>query len=182
MTDYAGIDYSLGRSNYDPKTGIHFGIIGTSHLNEWYFDDFEADYGAPCCPKCGNEATSSEDAPEEITESDWFDGKQDFCCENCEWTFGYDDMGEQEAHSFSCADKDYSLYQSAESSEIWVLASPYYTHAQFCSPCAPGAGNLNNSCESGPKTYALGHEYFEDGQAPYPVYLVADGSLVEMAR
>jgi hypothetical protein len=71
-----------------------------------------------------------------------------------------------------------------------LLRSPYYTYAQFCSPCVPGAGNLDAAVDiedtsvlqegiDGVKTYAFGHDWFEDGKAPYVVYRVDDGSIVE---
>lgn len=44
----------------------------------------------------------------------------------------------------------------------------------YRSKLTPGAGNLDNPRNDGPKTYCLGHDWFEDGKAPYPVYLVAD--------
>lgn len=56
--------------------------------------------------------------------------------------------------------------------DLFLTKAPYYTHAQFCSPCAPGAGHLENPCPSGPKTYCLGRDWFEAGAAPYPVYAV----------
>lgn len=61
---------------------------------------------------------------------------------------------------------------------IFIIQSPYYTRAQYCSPCAPGAGYLLNPCDNGPKTYCFGHDWFENGKAPYPVYKVSDDTLV----
>lgn len=64
-------------------------------------------------------------------------------------------------------------YDEAEGD--FILKSPYYTYAQFCSPCAPGAGYLPSPLKDRPagnKTYCLGHDWFEDGTAPYRVYSV----------
>lgn len=61
--------------------------------------------------------------------------------------------------------------------DIIVIRSLYYTYAQFCSPCVPGAGNLDNamSKESGAaKTYCLFHDWFEGGKAPYRLWRVED--------
>ncbi len=63
--------------------------------------------------------------------------------------------------------------------DIFVLGSPYFTRAAFCSPCAPGACYLTDPCDDGERAYCLGHEWFEDGEAPYPVYDVKTGLLVE---
>jgi hypothetical protein len=61
-----------------------------------------------------------------------------------------------------------------------VVKSPFYTYAQFCSPCVPGAGNLDNPMAEGVKTYCLGHDWFEGGVAPYPVWRVDDHAFVTM--
>jgi hypothetical protein len=60
-----------------------------------------------------------------------------------------------------------------------VLKSPYYTYANYCSPCVPGAGNLDDIVEGEVKTYCFGHDWFEEEKAPYPVYSVATGELIE---
>ena len=67
-------------------------------------------------------------------------------------------------------------------SDIMVLKSPFYTHALFCSPCVPGAGDLDNATEDGVKAYCLGHDWFEDGVAPYPVYDVIYDCIVEASK
>lgn len=64
--------------------------------------------------------------------------------------------------------------------DIFILKSPYYTHAQYCSPCAPGTCHLDHPVdETGPRAYCLGSEFFEREKAPYHVYRISDGSLVE---
>jgi hypothetical protein len=35
-----------------------------------------------------------------------------------------------------------------------------------------------HDCQRGVRTYCLGHDWFEDGKAPYPVYRVDNGELV----
>ena len=67
-----------------------------------------------------------------------------------------------------------------------VLESPFITRAQFCSPCVPGAGNLDSPCESGPITLCFGHDWFDHGVgAPYPVvdgneYIASKGEKLIM--
>jgi hypothetical protein len=63
--------------------------------------------------------------------------------------------------------------------DFFISKSPYYTLAQFCSPCVPGAGNLDNFCPDGVKTFCLGHEWFEDDKAPYPVYSITTNQIIE---
>jgi len=79
--------------------------------------------------------------------------------------YEYEDGG---YHIQTCSDGDW-----------FVLKSPYYTRAQFCSPCAPGAGYLANPCPTGPKTYCLDKEWFGDDQpCPYPYYSVETDELI----
>jgi hypothetical protein len=61
---------------------------------------------------------------------------------------------------------------------VYVTQSPYYTRAAFCSPCCPGAGDLDSPREHGVKAYCLGPDWFEDDKAPYKVWRVSDDSEV----
>lgn len=89
---------------------------------------------------------------------------EDFC--ECEMLcFEYDDDG-------------YKASQSGDDCDIFIVESPYYTTCQFCSPCAPGAGYIMNTVKDGVKAYCFGHEWFENGKAPYPVYDVKTGKKV----
>jgi hypothetical protein len=68
--------------------------------------------------------------------------------------------------------------QTTSDNNLWVFKSPVYTRAQFCSPCVPGAGNLDTFCPDGPKTYCLAADWFEEGKAPYNIWSVATDELV----
>lgn len=70
--------------------------------------------------------------------------------------------------------------------DVFVSKSPYFTYAPYCSPCVPGAGNLDSirieSCheKSGyAKCFCLDGSFFDDGRAPYPMWRVDGGSLVD---
>jgi hypothetical protein len=49
QSDYVGIDYSLGRSNYNQDTGIHYGVISQHAINQDILSEFENEY-----PECEN--------------------------------------------------------------------------------------------------------------------------------
>jgi hypothetical protein len=171
----AGIDYGLGQSNVDKKTGIRYGVISQHSVMPEAMEDFEQDYGEPTCHKCGNPAVDSSDPS--VSDADWNSGK-DYACKDCEITFWSDYAFSEESLGFSY-DKDGYQLTNCLDSDIFVLKSPYYTTAQFCSPCVPGAGNLDNFESDGVKTYCLGHDWFDEGKAPYPVYSVATDELVQ---
>lgn len=125
-------------------------------------------------------ADSSEpwyDEPEKNDDDD--DDVDRECCEPLGWTL---DDGEYLAESDSYGD-------------IFVYRSPYYTHAQFCSPCAPGACHLENPTDKGgQRAYCFAPDWFEwwsemgiepagvyleiKTSCPYPVYRVKDGVCI----
>jgi ribosomal protein L37AE/L43A len=177
-TNYRGIDYSTGIENRDTETGIHYGVINSREVCQSWADSSEADYGDPHCPKCGNGASDSHE-PE--CDSDGYEcsGCGDYQCDNCRYLFDGDEAFGDMPQRFTLDDGEYVATQSGDDRDIFVIRSPYYTHAQFCSPCAPGAGYLMNPCIDGPKTYCFGPDWFDsDNPCPYPVYSVADDSLV----
>ena len=172
----AGIDYGLGQTNINRETGIRYGVISQHSVGQAWYDEAEADYGKPCCPKCGNEALEYDDERAE----NWDAAKHecaDFMCDGCEYVFGGDSAFGDEPLGWSFVDDDYDLVYCLDTN-IMVLKSPYYTPAKFCSPCVPGAGDLDNPVEDGAKSYCLGHDWFEDSVAPYPVYSVESGQQV----
>jgi hypothetical protein len=121
----------------------------------------------PHCPDCYNELDEDE--------------ALNMHCESCDADF------EQRDHEMYNDEADYQEFVAegykghlSSHNELWIIKSPYYMHAQFCSPCAPGAGNCDNECEDGPKTYCLGHDYWESGVAPYKVYSVDTGKEVKV--
>lgn len=169
-TDYVGIDYGNGATNIDTSNGIRYGVIPLNEVCQAWCDSSEFHY-TPYCPHCGNELTESNDG-----------GSCTFPCEHCEETIK---DGEQYADECDFTYIDDGEYKATASNDgdIFITKAPYYTHAQFCSPCAPGAGYLMNPCENGPKVYCFGHDWFYDSQeyngaAPYPVYRVSDDSRV----
>ena len=191
---YAGIDYGLGQSNRDPSNGIRYGVISQHSVGQAWYDEAEADYGEPTCPKCGGKVrpvktrTESSDPPGEwvsfIVDEDLDDYESyrshscaDRVCESCELVMDSEDVFGEEPIGWSFEDSEYSLTDCLDS-DIMILKSPYYTFAQFCSPCVPGAGNLNSPMEDGVKCYCLGHDWFEHRCAPYPVYRVENDELV----
>lgn len=168
-TEYAGIDYGLGRSNIDNQTGIRFGVISQYSVMPEALDDFythgkDIAYDVAVSDlqaEFKNDPEGLEMALEEL---------------NCAWETNAGNL---------LYDRDGYRLTGCLDNDLFVLRSPYYTHAQFCSPCVPGAGNLDCPLKEGPNTwktgnesYCLGHDWFQNGKAPYPIFSVETGERI----
>lgn len=174
MTDYKGIDYGMSMTNIDKKTNIRFGIISQSAVPYW-FEESEADYGKPSCPDCKNELDES------INIRD-LDIEEEYYCSTCKK--GFNDIDDtlflDEPLLYYYSQNGYKTFSDIYN-DIWITESPYYTYAQFCGPCAPGACHLSSPLETphpDNKCYCFGHDWFEDEKAPYPVYDCKTGKKV----
>lgn len=183
----AGIDYGLGRTNINHETGIRFGVISQGAISQAWSDSSEPDYGDATCPQCGNVAVTFDatkhDEYEQFDQEHFNSGCADFACEECKLTIDSSDCFGDEAIGWNVDSDGYKMTDCLDT-DVMILESPYFTFAPYCSPCVPGAGNLDNASESelnetsGVKTYCVGHNWFEDGFAPYEVRDVATGAIV----
>ena len=165
-----GIDYGMGTTNIDKKTGIRYGVISQHEVLQAWCDSSEPEYAKPKvddyqCPTCGSIA---EDCDDDI---DWGDMIE---CTNKEC----DDFGDNFEVEFPDSseplchyvDEDGIQASCGDSGDIFVTRSPYYAFCGHCSPCAPGAGYLTSDGDV--NAYCFGHDWFESGKAPYRVYEV----------
>jgi ribosomal protein L37AE/L43A len=167
------IDYGNGLTNIDHATGIRYGVISAHEVTQAWADSSEADYGDPTCPRCGGAVVEYDgDTHDDYAGS----GVADYACETCERYWESGDCYGEEPRAWTLEDAEYTASQSGDDSDIFVLKSPYYTLAEYCSPCAPGAGYIMN--EGDVKAYCFGHDWFDEGVAPYAVYSVETGELV----
>jgi hypothetical protein len=191
-----GIDYGMGQTNVDHETGIRYGVISMHEITQAWCDSSDSDYGPASCPKCGNEAVDEDTAINAVREEQARSGEPvtdiddvvfeplhagscaDHYCADCGVLFGSDEAYGDEAIGHNLDDGEYKATQGGDDSDVFVLKSPYYTKAAYCSPCAPGACHLAHPDEDGDRAYCFGHDWFEGGVAPYPVYEVATGKLV----
>ncbi len=178
-TTNKGIDYGNRKTNIDDN-GLRYGVIHQNEVLQAWADDSEATYQDEIvCSHC-NDMIKYEDVEH---------------CQSCNEDITMD-IEMLEPDYFEYIKDGYKCHQSQDDPDIFIEKSPYFTYAQFCSPCAPGAiyltsfisdydpvtkeENVNN------KGYCFGHDWFEAGSAPYPVYCVktgkrvaADGSLMD---
>lgn len=195
-TEYKGIDYGSGRTNIS-KSGIRYGVIPQGEVLQAWADSSEAYYGEPTCPKCGKEAIDYSKAKETLRDDidSWEHAKHDYAdyaCLSCHYIFGPESAYGDEPIAYTYESEEYVCRQSRDDCDIFILKSHYFTYAQFCSPCAPGAcyllnplevplnakGNPLNDSLNNNRAYCFGHDWFDGGKAPYPVYSVETGELI----
>lgn len=172
MSNYPGIDYGMGKTNIDRKTGIRYGVISQNDVLQAWADSSEPDYPIPDieCSRCQTSVSAA-------------DGEETLCPQ-CGHRLAREyeramDLMEPAAYVYMA--EGYRCFSDSVG-DIFIELSPYFTYAQFCSPCAPGACHLGHPLEepaSNNKCYCFGHDWFDGGKAPYPVYSVETGELVE---
>lgn len=177
-TNYAGIDYGHGQANKNTETGIRFGVISIHSVNPDAVEDIYA-HGENLSHKqfieeqklkiersltdALEDFSIDEDKIKQLAETVFDDIEQDI-----------NDRYEENNDTYLYK-KDGYIIQTSELGLI-ILESPYFTYTQFCSPCVPGAGNLDAPLDTphkNNKTYCLGTEWFED-KKPYEPYLVKE--------
>jgi hypothetical protein len=175
-----GFDYGAGRANMDAKTGIRYGVIKEKSIEGAWYIDSEPCYFELKCPDCDAELVEFDDEKHGDYTLRARGSYADFACESCRLAWSSNDacLGEPEYYFYR--DERYELETILDNCVI-VMKSPYYTFTKFCSPCVPGAGDLDSPDPDGVKTYCLGHDWFEEAKAPYPVYRVQDDARIEAA-
>lgn len=142
----AGIDYGLGKTNIDLKTGIRFGVISQNEVLQTWADSSEAIYEY-YCPNCGAYLKKGADA---------------IRCNACRRRLEEGDFDFLEPQGFVFKGEGYYCQQGSDDFDIFILKSPFYTLCRYCSPCAPGAGYLMSPDSDGIKAYCFGPDWFED--------------------
>lgn len=165
----AGIDYGMGQSNRDIQTGIRYGVISPHSVSPEALDDIYTQgdnltYAAACDDIKSRVADALadilRDCVSERYRQDIIDTTSDAIIESANLDGDGDDTYRY--------DRDGYVIETS-SLGLFVTKSPYKTRARFCSPCAPGAGDLDSPDADGVETYCLGADWFEGGEAPYPI-------------
>lgn len=130
--------------NRHPETGIAYGVVSLNSLQSWVFEEF-MNHGKDL---------SFESAMEE------------FDSENPE---ADDDERQDYIDSLHIEEPDYELTRDGMklglsylggAPLVWVFESPHTAEVRQCSPCVPGAGDLDNPCEGGMVAYTLPKVWF----------------------
>ena len=107
----------------------------------------------------------------DVGQSWWDSSEPVYLCEECEY-FSEDEGCDMPCDpiEFIYEDEEYCITQNSDDPDLFITKSPFYTLCDFCSPCAPGAGFLLDQNKNGIKAYCLGHDWFDNGKAPYKVF------------
>ncbi len=184
--------------NYDEKTVIHYGVISPHSIRAECIDDWQT---------CGTdpyyEAVKEElirPVREHLSKYGLSIGEIDEVLDPLIEI--YNNSYEDQYGVIDYEDADYTIHVAEDSFGVFIIKSPYYTFCRPCSPCAPGAGDLDNPAQidrrykrdnplsgygSALKTYCLPAEFFDSGypdfdpdkpKVPYAVYRVDNDQVV----
>ena len=158
-------------SDIDPETGIRFGMINANLVGKWY-EKCDADYGEATCPKCEGKVEDIDEAPEDpwLSNDGWEVCGSDYCCFECKYTFEVDVAFPDVADFYFYDDGELRACHPHDDQSISMSKSPYWTWVRTVEDRADWHRV---------KTYCFGHEWFEGGIAPYLMYSVEDGSIVQ---
>lgn len=153
------IYYGMGQTNIDPETEIRCGVIPVDMVKHWV-DESEAEYGEPTCPDCSVQLLDRH------------------LCETCDEHWEPEDCFPESPAGYTYTLDGIEAFQDRDDMDIFITKSPFYTRAKLCSPYAPDACYLPNPEPAGEKAYCLGHDWFGDEGAPYPVFRVDNNAQV----
>jgi len=166
-------------TNYDEKTGIRYGVISPHSINQDALNDIYTNGTDPYYGEGIKEIKQHvqdfiSSYPYRISEGTQ-DSIRDMLIED------FSDGYENPDGAIDYSDNEYDLHVSGDNFGIFVMKSPYYTYCRGCSPCAPGAGDLDSPMTSYigaistnfDKALCLGTEWFDqDNPIPYRVFRV----------
>jgi len=131
--------------NTNPETGIRYGVVKLDSLADWAFDEFFNN---------GRNVTADAALAEAVAEG--LDPEDDEATQQF-WD-GY--QGEEETYELETDGMRLMLSYLGGAPLVWVFQSPVTTEARLCSPCVPGAGDLDNQEPGAFTCYSLPIEWF----------------------
>ena len=162
-------------ANFDEKTGIRYGVISPHSISSnCDYDLYEGPNSTdPYYEKMRTEISLSVDNlmtdTDYVVSDDLKEQIKDMILQE------QSDIYENSDGQMDYSDSEYDLHVSGDNFGIFVMRSPYYTYCRNCSPCAPGAGDLNASFDSDEheitegyhRALCLGPEWFDKGDDQY---------------
>jgi len=137
-------------ANINPKTGIAYGVVSLHSLEDWVWDDF-LDNGVNETMRAAEQEWRSENPHMSLVPQEWYDE--------------YESDGDE--YSLESEGMKLGLGYLGGSGLVWVFESPHVTEAPVCSPCVPGAGDLDSAGRESLRTvrcYTLPPDWFIEGE------------------
>ena len=131
-------------TNTDQATGYAYGVVALNSLADWVFDEFWYDGVNLTMAAVEEEAHADHPEWEGILPDEFWDGI----------------ALETESYSLTKDGLCLELSYLGGAPLVWVFKSPHTTLARPCSPCCPGAGDLDNKDATGIPTYDLPPEWY----------------------
>jgi hypothetical protein len=179
-TNYKGINYAGPGSmtNRDPDNNIRYGVISRNSVIECGQDVYDNGENLSYKAFEGRVKSAIRSALSDFYSDHKLGHGNSRLDRAVESAFdSLDDLCEQyqEDNDSYRYEKDGYIIETCLDNDFTIIKSPYFTFAQFCSPCVPGACNLDSPLDHIPDDgsngcYCLGHEWFEGGKAPYKVF------------
>lgn len=135
--------------NYNGRTGIAFGVVSLNSLADWVYDEF-FDHGKNLTA----EACLAEFMAENPGADD--DAIQSF------WDH-YE--GSEENYELTTDGMKLGLSYLGGGALVWVYESPVTAECAPCSPCVPGAGDLDTKRAGGMVAYDLPADWYATADA-----------------
>ena len=152
-----GIDYGNGQTNIDKETGIRFGVLPVNSLN-WDALDEILQRGKDVGFEQFKQETVKTVRDAVLEALDFLpkhcaESLADRCAQAAETSSELGEGYESDECHYSFETEDTKLLLRGQ--YVWVLKSPHIVRCALCSPCCPGAGNLDEICDDGAETYGL---------------------------
>ena len=153
--------------NYNEKTGIPYGVISGNNVPDLAdnifsagenlsFQGYKKDLAEKIKGAIVGAISDSSFHPEKVVEGLDIADIVETLMDN---GLGDDYQGEEEEYSYSydTPNGKVSLLLGwlGGASIIWVIDSPWFANTAHCSPCVPGAGDLDSPVENGLECYCL---------------------------
>jgi hypothetical protein len=194
-------------SNVNPETGIRYGVI-SAHSVPWLQDEIIThgesityrNYVSELQDRIRYAPTQEDGNLSDVLEDYYLgDRAKDDILESAQehegaWTEeDIEELTQSVLDAISCLEFDEEEYEYEDEESrfllgflgggpmIWVLKSPVITNVRLCSPCAPGAGDLDSPDDDGYACYAVSEEWFdEDNPCPYPTWAAIEAEVINI--
>ena len=150
--------------NVNPKTAIPYGVISGHSVPHLYADIMEKGVNERLKYRDDNIRETIESLCKDLMEKADTEEIIDFVTEKA--NRAEEGYGGSDIESYSYTDEKGNQFRLGElggAPIIWCIETDTIVSARKCSPCVPGAGNLDSLSENGIDCYGVPPEYLGEG-------------------